>query len=135
LKNGKTVPTKSCTNCVSISQDQATTNANQLPDNRRNVLIAGVAGAGVLLVHPAAATASTASPAGDWTSPGLAAPESDSLPKFFKTRSGVKVQEIAAGNGPIAQSGDAVLIDYGGCAMFSIKRAQFMQCCCGSTLR
>lgn len=50
--------------------------------------------------------------AGDWSSPGLSAPEDDALPKFFKTNSGVKVQVLAPGSGPAAQKGDAVLIDY-----------------------
>lgn len=36
----------------------------------------------------------------------------DALPKFFKTANGVRVQELIVGNGPQAQQGDAVLIDY-----------------------
>lgn len=65
--------------------------------------------AGTLLgSQPVAASQS----AGDWSSPGLAAPEDDGLPKFFKTSSGVKVQVLSPGAGPAAQKGDAVLIDY-----------------------
>jgi FKBP-type peptidyl-prolyl cis-trans isomerase len=43
----------------------------------------------------------------------LAAPEVTDAPKFYKTASGVKVQEVAPGRGgQAAQMGDAVLFDY-----------------------
>lgn len=37
-------------------------------------------------------TAGAASPAGEWSSPGLNVPEDENLPKFFKTDTGIKVQ-------------------------------------------
>jgi hypothetical protein len=52
------------------------------------------------------------SPTGDWSSPGLATPEDDAAPKFFKTPSGVKVQVLAEGSGAVAKSGDRILLDY-----------------------
>jgi hypothetical protein len=58
--------------------------------------------------QPAAAKVAS----GDWSSPGLATPEDEHAPKFFKTASGVKVQELAPGSGPTAQTGDFVLFDY-----------------------
>jgi hypothetical protein len=63
-------------------------------------------------VEVPAAVAATKVTSGDWSSPGLAAPEDESLPKFFKTASGVKVQELAPGSGQEAKAGDSVLIDY-----------------------
>jgi FKBP-type peptidyl-prolyl cis-trans isomerase len=51
-------------------------------------------------------------PAGDWSSPGLASPEDETAPKFFRTESGVKVQELMEGSGPKTHSGDRVLIDF-----------------------
>lgn len=63
-----------------------------------------------------AATKSSASPAGEWSSPGLNTPIDPSAPKFFKLSSGVKVQELAVGADPTntleAQEGDTVLFDY-----------------------
>lgn len=53
----------------------------------------------------------SASP-GDWSSPGLQAPDNADLPKFFKTATGVKVQELQQGEGPALQIGDGVLFDY-----------------------
>jgi len=49
---------------------------------------------------------------GDWSSPGLATPEDDSQPKFYKTETGIKIQELIQGSGPQPQIGDTVLIDY-----------------------
>jgi hypothetical protein len=50
---------------------------------------------------------------GDWSSPGLNAPENPDLPKFFKTASGVKVQELLVGSGGVAaKKGDSILFDY-----------------------
>jgi hypothetical protein len=51
------------------------------------------------------------------TSPRLPTPlctctADDALPKFFKTSNGVRVQELRVGQGPQAQQGDAVLIDF-----------------------
>uniref|UniRef100_A0A383VMA4 peptidylprolyl isomerase n=1 Tax=Tetradesmus obliquus TaxID=3088 RepID=A0A383VMA4_TETOB len=79
----------------------------------RRTLLAGTAA--VLLATSAevpAAVAATRVTSGDWSSPGLAAPEDENLPKFFKTASGVKVQELAPGSGQEAKAGDSVLIDY-----------------------
>lgn len=39
-------------------------------------------------------------------------PADESLPKFFKTANGVRVQELVVGGGPVVQKGDAVLVDY-----------------------
>jgi hypothetical protein len=50
--------------------------------------------------------------AGDWTSPGLSRPEDASAPKFYRTPSGVRVQELIEGNGPAPNNGDTVLIDF-----------------------
>ena len=51
---------------------------------------------------------------GDWSSPGLNAPLDPSIPEFFKTESGVKVQELLIGGkeGEQAGKGDLVLIDF-----------------------
>jgi FKBP-type peptidyl-prolyl cis-trans isomerase len=79
---------------------------------------------------PAAAAAATKATSGDWSSPGLAAAEDENLPKFFKTASGVKVQELAPGNGEVAKAGDAVLIDY----VLRRNNGYFIYCECNSTL-
>jgi hypothetical protein len=51
----------------------------------------------------------------------------DALPKFFKTANGVRVQELRVGQGPQAQQGDGVLID------FVLRRANgyfiYGECC------
>lgn len=50
---------------------------------------------------------------GDWSSPGLNAPLDPSIPEFFKTETGVKVQELLIGKeAESAQDGDSVLIDF-----------------------
>lgn len=73
------------------------------------ILLPGlVAGSLAMQQQPAAAKVAS----GDWSSPGLATPEDEYAPKFFKTASGVKVQELAPGSGPTAQTGDFVLFDY-----------------------
>ena len=77
---------------------------------RREVLGAVPLAVGILASSSAPALAKTA--AGDWSSPGLATPEDEGEPKFFKTASGVKVQQLTAGSGPEAKPGDAVLLDY-----------------------
>lgn len=80
-----------------------------------------VAGAAVsaVLAPPLPAFAETAAKpavkkqgAGDWSSPGLAVPEDESAPKFFKTPSGIRVQELARGGGKPATPGSTVLFDY-----------------------
>jgi hypothetical protein len=80
--------------------------------NRRTVatlLLPGLLASSLAVQQqPAAAKVAT----GDWSSPGLATPEDEYAPKFFKTASGVKVQELAPGSGPTAQTGDFVLFDY-----------------------
>lgn len=48
----------------------------------------------------------------DWSSPGLAAPEDEAAPKFFKTQSGVAVQELLEGSGLEAELGNQVLVDF-----------------------
>jgi len=55
---------------------------------------------------------SNTSPSGDWSSPGLAAPEDEFAPKFFNTASGVKVQQLSEGTGAKVHRGDTVLLDY-----------------------
>eukprot|EP00879_Flechtneria_rotunda_P002872 GHRR01003087.1.p1 GENE.GHRR01003087.1~~GHRR01003087.1.p1 ORF type:complete len:230 (+),score=78.33 GHRR01003087.1:1046-1735(+) len=86
------------------------TRTSDAPALHRRALLTGTAALATSLLLPNPAAAKVAS--GDWTSSGLAAPENDSLPRFFKTVSGVKVQELSPGSGPAAQGGDAVLIDY-----------------------
>lgn len=103
-----TVP-KSAQLCSSSARDASTSSV--VVDRR--TLLAGTAA--VLLATSAevpAAVAATKVTSGDWSSPGLAAPEDENLPKFFKTASGVKVQELAPGSGQEAKAGDSVLIDY-----------------------
>ena len=65
-------------------------------------------------VPPASNAASKT--AGDWSTPGLAAPVDDAAPKFFKTEHGVLVQQLYEGSlSPAAKEahrGDRVLIDF-----------------------
>eukprot|EP00882_Tetradesmus_deserticola_P018313 GHRQ01019672.1.p1 GENE.GHRQ01019672.1~~GHRQ01019672.1.p1 ORF type:complete len:231 (+),score=80.59 GHRQ01019672.1:164-856(+) len=101
---------KSSQLCASSTRDAAT---SSVAVDRRQLL----AGTAAVLIAtsaevPAAAVAATKAASGDWSSPGLAAPEDENLPKFFKTASGVKVQELAPGSGEVAKAGDSVLIDY-----------------------
>ena len=49
---------------------------------------------------------------GDWTSPGLAVPESEDQPRFLRLESGVRVQIIADGDGAVVEPGAVVLLDY-----------------------
>lgn len=87
--------------------------ASAEPTCNRRRLLAFIATTGLCSSFLAAVAPSSAKvAAGDWSSPGLAAPEDDAAPKFFKTARGVKVQQLAAGSGPEAQSGDFVLFDY-----------------------
>lgn len=58
------------------------------------------------------ALAAVTKTAGDWSSPGLASPEDEGVPRFFKTESGVKVQELVEGSGPEATTGNHVLLDF-----------------------
>lgn len=81
-------------------------------DRRQHLLSLGLAATTVVAQFVASQPVAAAQPAGDWSSPGLATPEDEALPKFFKTASGVKVQILSPGSGPAAQKGDAVLIDY-----------------------
>ncbi|GAX81887.1 hypothetical protein CEUSTIGMA_g9315.t1 [Chlamydomonas eustigma] len=61
---------------------------------------------------PASHAASSVSP-GEWSSPGLAVPEDPNAPKFVRTVSGVKIQELSQGSGSLfAEPGDLVLFDY-----------------------
>ncbi len=61
----------------------------------------------------ATTTNSTSRPPGEWTSPGLSVPEDPSMPKFFKTENGIKIQELSPGTGSTAaKAGDLVLVDY-----------------------
>ncbi len=66
------------------------------------------------MVQPVHARTTPPASAGDWTSPGLSTPEDPDAPRFFRTPSGVRVQELVAGaeSGPAAAAGDAVLVDY-----------------------
>lgn len=51
--------------------------------------------------------------AGDWSSPGLANSEQDAVgPRFYTTPSRVKVQELSQGQGPSANIGDKLLLDF-----------------------
>ena len=101
-------------NCTAqISSDEST------PMSRRGS-VALLLSSAILLGHTAAtptsassaSAAGSAGSAGDWSTPGLAAPVDDAAPKFFKTPSGVKVQELAIGNGAEVHKGDRVLVDY-----------------------
>ncbi|GBF99063.1 hypothetical protein Rsub_11834 [Raphidocelis subcapitata] len=83
----------------------------------RRQLLGGLAAGAAIAAAPRAATAAPAAAPqarapGDWTTPGLAVPEDPSAPRFFRTASGVKVQELARGAGPSAAEGDTVLFDY-----------------------
>lgn len=70
-------------------------------------------GLGALLARTVPAHAKSSANPGQWSSPGLDAPEDPAIPKFFKTESGVKVQELAVGSGDVAAApGDTVLFDY-----------------------
>lgn len=70
----------------------------------------GAALALALMVAPGRAGAKQ--PAGDWSSPGLATPVDDEAPRFFKTPSGVKIQELSRGAGPIAEAGEAAVAGF-----------------------
>ncbi|KAK9828646.1 hypothetical protein WJX72_001289 [[Myrmecia] bisecta] len=48
----------------------------------------------------------------DWSSPGLAAPIDGAQPRFFRTKSGAKIQELSVGSGSAAKEGDQVEIEY-----------------------
>lgn len=78
--------------------------------SRRDSLAALIAG--IAIATPAAPSLAAAGSPGDWSTPGLAAPEDDAAPKFFKTASGVGVQQLSEGNGAEAKRGDKVLVDY-----------------------
>lgn len=78
-----------------------------------------------LTAAPPAAAAKAG--AGDWSSPGLAAPEDEAAPKFYKTAGGVKVQELTVGSGPAAQMGDTVLFDYVSSAVRGDARTRRME--------
>ena len=82
--------------------------------NRRDTLALHLAGAICLLSGSSAVAppASAKSESGDWSSPGLATPVDPDAPKFTRTASGVRYQEVALGSGPIAEPGDSVLFDY-----------------------
>lgn len=87
--------------------------------SRRAVGLGGAAGLVGLGLGPwpqasgaAAAAKPAGSSAGDWSSPGLAAPVDPDAPKFVKTASGVRYQDVGTGTGPVAQPGDSVLFDY-----------------------
>lgn len=116
LANGARCTTNSSISTSRVSPKSAQTSQATAKDigtviDRRQLalgLTATTAVASLISSQPAAAAQS----AGDWSSPGLAAPEDDALPKFFKTNSGVKVQMLVPGSGPKAGKGDAVLIDY-----------------------
>lgn len=79
--------------------------------SRRSVLLSAPAGAAAVLLASAQPSLAKQD-AGDWSSPGLATPVDDSQPKFYKTVSGVKIQELSAGSGPEAKEGSTVLFDY-----------------------
>lgn len=56
--------------------------------------------------------------AGDWSSPGLAAPTDNSMPQFYKTDTGVKIQILPSlEEGAAAKCGDKILVD------FTLRRA------------
>ena len=84
--------------------------------SRRDMNMLLITMGGVHLATPDFAWAKTRAglgpSAGDWSSPGLNVPLDPSIPEFFKTSSGVKVQELVVGNGDAAQKGDRVLFDY-----------------------
>jgi len=80
------------------------------PDlSRRHAL--GFIACAPIAFAPSLAHAASSS-AGDWSSPGLASVEDADQPKFFKTASGVPVQQLNEGAGKAAQRGDRVLMDY-----------------------
>lgn len=78
--------------------------------SRRSVLLSTPVIAGYTLI--AAQPSLAKGDAGDWSSPGLATPVDESAPKFSKTESGIRIQELANGSGPQAQTGSTVLFDY-----------------------
>eukprot|EP01023_Acetabularia_acetabulum_P036376 TRINITY_DN34375_c0_g1_i1.p1 TRINITY_DN34375_c0_g1~~TRINITY_DN34375_c0_g1_i1.p1 ORF type:complete len:229 (-),score=29.02 TRINITY_DN34375_c0_g1_i1:127-813(-) len=88
---------------------------NLKSDVNRRQLVSGI---GVISTFPCFEATTkpalgTAKPAlGDWSSPGLASTQEDTQPRFFKTDSGVKIQEILQGRGKKAEIGNKVLIDY-----------------------
>ncbi|KAG2484935.1 hypothetical protein HYH03_016321 [Edaphochlamys debaryana] len=49
---------------------------------------------------------------GDWSTPGLGAPLDPNVPAFRKTDSGIRIQELLVGSGPVAAKGDDVLFDF-----------------------
>ncbi len=111
-ERASTAAASSYKDSVSTPISSTSTSAGSTGSSKRHLLLAGLAAATASLAAvPAASLAKSSS--GDWSSPGLAAPEDPAIPKFFKTANGVKVQEMVAGtSGPEVQPGDAVLVDY-----------------------
>lgn len=124
--SGPCLPVKETSSC--IERDQAKSSlqhrgypapsqtAGKTPDlsttNRRSVMAAiSLALIPVTARKGNAAQVGTGR-SGDWSSPGLASPAENSAPEFFKTASGVKVQELAQGSGPGAESGDNIELEY-----------------------
>lgn len=118
--SSKTVHPETYTNMnsdPSISQREQTV-AKHANTRRSCILIPAVSAATLVLSSPSSASAKDSAPkksaasSGDWSSPGLSVPVDESAPKFSKTASGVRIQELAMGSGPAAAVGDAVLFDY-----------------------
>lgn len=88
----------------------------QLSQSKRAFLLASTAGVLSIFQVNKAFARGAGNPStlltGDWSSPGLAAPEDPDAPKFFKTADGVGVQELTKGKGEAAKIGDSVLIDF-----------------------
>jgi len=78
----------------------------------RRLVAIGAPLAGLLGVPVASAKSVVKPSQGDWTSPGLAVPESEDQPRFLRLESGVRVQIIADGDGAVVEPGDVVLLDY-----------------------
>jgi len=75
--------------------------------DRRTLLKSFALGVGTSTVGSSARAQS-----GDWSSPGLAAPEDPDMPKFVKLDSGVRYQILREGKGEGAAAGDSVEFDY-----------------------
>lgn len=101
-------PRPHLTSCSCTADSEPTTGTGLI--SRRELLNGLPLAVAVVACTSAPVQAKTT--AGDWSSPGLATPEDDDQPKFFKTASGAKVQQLTAGSGPEAKPGDSVLLDY-----------------------
>jgi len=101
---------RSHTTCQHQHQQEQQQEQQSAASNRRHVGLAALAAVMAVQLPSPAQAATTA--AGDWSSPGLSVPEDPNVPRFVKTASGIRIQELAMGKGPIPAIGDTVLIDF-----------------------